>query len=308
MAGWIKVEVLTPDKPEVIGIAHALGLEQDAVTGKLIRLWCWADQHTTDGNAVSVTRAFVDRYLSVTGFADAMVKVGWLIESDGGLRFPNFDRHNTESSKQRALTAKRVAKHKGKSNAEGNGNSVTAALPRTTGEQEEDHLLKSNRKTTGSSVSNEGDSQLSPLPRLPKEISGQKAGGFDLSMVDWGHVQTMTDVLCRKIPPDSEASLRVWLKYAVLADVRFSEDWLMDSIEGMKKAKETKTTEHKHFGGILKSKAAADGVDEEAFGGMMFGINIPTTFWKSNLKSKGNPSWPKHSGKSTSTRSGRRSD
>ena len=43
MAGdWIKVEDCLPDKPEVVGIADYMGIDQDAVVGKLIRLWAWA--------------------------------------------------------------------------------------------------------------------------------------------------------------------------------------------------------------------------------------------------------------------------
>jgi DNA replication protein DnaT len=51
MAGeWIKIQTVTPDKPEVFVIADRLGIDPDAVVGKLVRLWIWADQQTTDGN------------------------------------------------------------------------------------------------------------------------------------------------------------------------------------------------------------------------------------------------------------------
>jgi len=134
MAGdWIKVQHVTPDKPEVIGIADHLGIDQDAVTGKLLRLWIWADQQTFDGNAggngISVTTSFIDRCTSVAGFADAMIRVGWLSSSDGRMTFPNFDRHNGQTAKQRGLTTKRVARHRDKSNDVCNDGSVTQALP-----------------------------------------------------------------------------------------------------------------------------------------------------------------------------------
>lgn len=138
MAGdWIKVETTTPDKPEVIAIAEMLGIDQDAVVGKLIRIWLWADQQTFDGNAggngVSVTFAFLDRCTFVPGFGSALEKVGWLARRpDGTLTFPNFDRHNGTTAKSRALTAKRVAKHKkgnATGNATGNAPGVTSAHP-----------------------------------------------------------------------------------------------------------------------------------------------------------------------------------
>ena len=115
MAGdWIKFEHVTPDKPEVWKIADILGIDADAVVGKLVRIWIWADQQTTDGNAGSVTSAMLDRISGVTGFVAAMTKAGWLEQSEGGFRFVNFDRHNGETAKQRALTAKRVQKHRAK--------------------------------------------------------------------------------------------------------------------------------------------------------------------------------------------------
>lgn len=134
MAGdWIKVETTTPDKPEVIAMAEILGIDQDAVFGKLMRIWIWADAQTIDGNAggngVSVTFAFLDRCTCVTGFGAALEKVGWLIRSeDGRLTFPNFSRHNGSTAKTRALTARRVALHK-KGNAKSNAESVTSAHP-----------------------------------------------------------------------------------------------------------------------------------------------------------------------------------
>ncbi len=40
MAGdWIKVQHVTPDKPEVWQIADRLDIDPDAVVGKLIRVW-----------------------------------------------------------------------------------------------------------------------------------------------------------------------------------------------------------------------------------------------------------------------------
>jgi hypothetical protein len=40
MAGdWIKIEISTPDKPEVAIIAECLKIDPDAVVGKLFRIW-----------------------------------------------------------------------------------------------------------------------------------------------------------------------------------------------------------------------------------------------------------------------------
>jgi len=126
----MKVELELPDKPEVHYMAGALGIDADAVVGKLIRVWGWFDKHTEDGNATGVTFSLLDRISGVTGFAEQMELCGWLTQSGHVLTIPKFDHHNGKTAKNRALTAKRVAKSKGKSNAEGNAPIVTEALPR----------------------------------------------------------------------------------------------------------------------------------------------------------------------------------
>lgn len=100
MAGdWIKVEHTTPDKPEVVKLAGILGIDQDAVVGKLLRLWIWADQQSVSGNAITVTNSFLDRLVFCPGFAAGLVKVGWLNGREGLLSIPNFDRHNGQTAK-----------------------------------------------------------------------------------------------------------------------------------------------------------------------------------------------------------------
>ncbi|WP_434033571.1 hypothetical protein [Cupriavidus sp. a3] len=141
MAGdWIKFEVSTPEKQEVLAITVDMGWDDpDLTVGKLLRVWRWFDQQTVEGNAPGVSAPLLDRIAGVTGFAKAMAKVGWLNISDAGLSLPNFGRHNGETAKSRALTAKRVAKHKAnaKGNEEGNAATVTEELPREEKRREE---------------------------------------------------------------------------------------------------------------------------------------------------------------------------
>lgn len=141
MAGdWIKLEVSTPEKSEVLAITASMGWDDaDLTVGKLFRMWRWFDQHTIDGNAVRVTPALLDRIVGVSGFCDAVQQVGWLLITEDGVMLPKFDRHNGSSAKARAQTSKRVAKHK--ANAQGNGqsnaDSVSDALPREEKKREE---------------------------------------------------------------------------------------------------------------------------------------------------------------------------
>lgn len=106
MAGdWIKVEHTTPDKPEVVKLAEILHMDDpDFVLGKLWRFWAWADANTQDG-ILKTKYAHIDRVVYCPGFARGLVSVGWLQGREGALVIPNFDRHNGNSSKARALEA-----------------------------------------------------------------------------------------------------------------------------------------------------------------------------------------------------------
>lgn len=115
---WIKVETATPDKPEICTIAASLRLSEDAVLGKLIRLWSWVEINHIQANDMGVTKEFLDKLVGRKGFAAALADCGWLVEEDGKLGLKNLERHNGGSAKVRALTAHRVALHrKRKSNS-----------------------------------------------------------------------------------------------------------------------------------------------------------------------------------------------
>lgn len=163
-SNWIKVEVITPDKPEIFLISEKLNIDPDMVLGKLIRLWVWADQQIAISNADSVTdseqkerksnasvlsKIAIDRIAFMPGFADALIYAGWLIQEGDSLFFVNFEKHNGKSSKNRALTNERVNKSR---NLKRNGNdkcnavnvtpSNQKALPEEEEEEEEDKDLK----------------------------------------------------------------------------------------------------------------------------------------------------------------------
>jgi 5-methylcytosine-specific restriction endonuclease McrA len=136
MAGnWIKFDTSTSDKPEVWAIAESLGIDPDAVVGKLLRVWAWFDDHSEDGEAAGGSMALLDRRVGVEGFCRAMCQVAWMRQDGDIVRIANFDRHNGQTAKKRANTAKRVASFKANSgnaggNAKGNagGNATDTQL------------------------------------------------------------------------------------------------------------------------------------------------------------------------------------
>lgn len=109
---WIKIETCTPDKPEICSLATQLRMDEDTVVGKLVRLWSWAELNRIQPNDLGVTKEFIDKLVGRKGFALALEQTGWLTETDGKLSFRNFRRHNSPVAQNKALTAKRVARHR----------------------------------------------------------------------------------------------------------------------------------------------------------------------------------------------------
>lgn len=113
MAGdWIKMRVSLATDPAVIGIAARLDCTEFEVVGMLHHLWSWADTQSRDGHATGVTEKWIDRYVQRDKFAQAMQSVGWLVITEDGVEFPNFDRHNGETAKTRALASNRQKKRR----------------------------------------------------------------------------------------------------------------------------------------------------------------------------------------------------
>lgn len=154
MAGdWIKFEIATPDKPEVWQIAEALSIDPDAVVGKLLRVWSWFDQQTENGNAPSVSKLLLDRLVGVSGFCKVVIACGWMSDDGTILTLPNFDLHNGKTAKNRAQTAKRVALHKSKGNANGNDSLTLSALPKE--EKRREDNIKDNDKSLSRDITPE---------------------------------------------------------------------------------------------------------------------------------------------------------
>lgn len=106
MAGhWIKWEKGLVCKPEVIRIARALKCTPQHAAACCMMAWEWGEDATNDGYVSGLTAADVSFASGVPGIGEAMRDAGWLIEERDGIIFPNWDRHNSDPSKQRALKA-----------------------------------------------------------------------------------------------------------------------------------------------------------------------------------------------------------
>ena len=122
---WIAMRCDLATDPAVIAMAAALEIDEHGIVGRLHRLWSWADQHLATGRADGVTGEWIDRFLVTEKFSENLEKVGWLRVTATAIVFPRWTRFNGKSGKKRALTAKRVAKHRKQKR---NTDSVTRAL------------------------------------------------------------------------------------------------------------------------------------------------------------------------------------
>lgn len=147
----------------------------------------------------------------------------------------------------------------------------------------EEGKSKSDRKAIGKSTAAAATARTLS-PRSPLNASG---GGeeepIDLADVNWDHVVAMAEDVARKIPPMSEDDRRMWLRFAVLAEVRWSENWLMDSVEAVMRATSRRGSPQAHFVGVVKSKAVEDGVAADVFLGIIRRLEIPKAIWKSSV-------------------------
>jgi hypothetical protein len=111
MSEWIKTETHIHEKVEVAAIAEHTGLDPDAVVGKLVRVWSWASRNCYADGVTDVTALRVIREITrCETFDEAMVKCGWVAIKGDKITFANFDRHNSQSAKERALAARRMSK------------------------------------------------------------------------------------------------------------------------------------------------------------------------------------------------------
>lgn len=149
--------------PRVMQLASELNLDELRVVGALWKVWSWADSHSLDGNALCVTSETLDRFARLSGFADALRKVGWLEGRDGLLTFPRFAEHNGQTAKKRAETRQRVAKHREKAKVQNSNASVTEKCYQRREEkrrEEDNNIVEANASTRASAKPPGGEFKL----------------------------------------------------------------------------------------------------------------------------------------------------
>jgi hypothetical protein len=106
---WIKMRNNLWDDPRVSRLCDMTGESEAAVVGGLYWLWASADEHTEDGYMPGLSVTGIDRKTGIKGLGQALVDIGWIEDTEGGITIQRFDEHNGTSAKRRCMEAKRKA-------------------------------------------------------------------------------------------------------------------------------------------------------------------------------------------------------
>lgn len=110
-AEWIKVVTNLTEKPEVLQISDATGIDCHGVVGRLIDVWSWASRNCRNDGVTHISALRqINKIAGCENFAEAMTECGWIAIKDTQMVFVNFDRHCSQTAKDRALSATRMAK------------------------------------------------------------------------------------------------------------------------------------------------------------------------------------------------------
>lgn len=112
---WIKVEKTTPNKPELRYIGRECSVSKGDAFLAWFLLWRYFDAHVDEtGFLRFLGPEDCDDIAKVDGIGKALEEAGWLAFDETGVTIRNWTKHNGKSAKQRALGARRVARHRQK--------------------------------------------------------------------------------------------------------------------------------------------------------------------------------------------------
>lgn len=213
MSGWIKFEKSIETDPRALRMTRSLAVTHERfnspfavtlVVGALARLWCYADTHARDDDTLDLEPGELDDWLGIAGFCQAMPGDWLIVTDDNRVKLPNFHAHNGVEAKKRALTAKRVERHRGEKKRESVTPCNASALPdQTRPDQKRPEEEKRDLSTSSTVV---------PLP--PTDVDRV----FDHWRATWNHPRAVLDGKRRK---------------AILAALKgYSADLLIEAISG----------------------------------------------------------------------------
>lgn len=127
MANWIKIMTTLPRSRAVFALARALKCKRHAALGLAVEWLCWLDENSADGET-GMLDAEISDMLGWQGAAEALSSIGWISHGeDGCVVAVDFEGHNGESAKKRAMDAKRKERERYRKCHDGGVTNVTLA-------------------------------------------------------------------------------------------------------------------------------------------------------------------------------------
>jgi hypothetical protein len=92
----------------------ALRLARYVVVTALLRFWGYANEHAKKNFIPCVTPKDVEEITGVPGFSDALAGVGWIVfnAAKGGVKLPDFEKHNTSADVRTSRAAERQKRYR----------------------------------------------------------------------------------------------------------------------------------------------------------------------------------------------------
>lgn len=109
---WIKMETSLLTSPKMQKLSRLLHTDRLHAVGLAFAWLAWLDTQTTDGHS-GLTPEDLDDILGVQGAISALQAIGWCaIDEAGEVLAVDWEQHNGESAKKRALRARRDERYK----------------------------------------------------------------------------------------------------------------------------------------------------------------------------------------------------
>lgn len=211
----------------VLRIISATKAPKSAVVGALYWLWSTAQTQSTNGTILCLTPEMIDEQTGVSGFASALVSVGWLEVGDDAVTIPGFESYFGKSSKTRAKERLKKARQRWDRKNEGANRGHTGDTKGTDGGHEGD--------TKGTSSGHVG-----AVDRIGLDRSGSDQSGEDRTPPEAGVVKESFDKFWNNYPTKGAVARTQCWTYWCLNNLTASTEQILSGLERWKKSDDWK--------------------------------------------------------------------
>ena len=153
---------------------------RDVTLASLLRVWCAANEHTSDGVWHGLKPSDLDHIAGVPGFGQAMEMVGWAVydETTDTTTLPGFLEHNAPAKGGRGSAAARQKRyrerHKDHSNSDANRDVTRDVTQTVTSDVEKRREEKSNNNLRVVSDTTSFSAFWQAWPQSPRKVAKSK--------------------------------------------------------------------------------------------------------------------------------------